>query len=92
MADAEDIGTLRVAAEDKGRIVDVVVSGCAYACCGKGWLRRDGYEQVYCGYVDNFQDPAGLDDGSFMLYSMGIGTISYVVAVRFDEVHDVQLR
>jgi hypothetical protein len=29
--------------------------------------------------------------GSFMLYSTGVGTISYVIAVRFDEVELVAM-
>lgn len=87
--DAHDLELLRQAAEQRGRIVQIVVTGCAYSCCGKGWHRRDGYEQTYQGWVDNFKDG---EHGVFMLYSPGLGTLNYVVAVRFDEVADVQAR
>lgn len=71
-------------------LVEVVVMSCAYSCCGRGWRRRDGYEQTYRGWVDNLEQPAGEMAGTFMLYSPGIGTVSYVVAVRFDEVQEVR--
>lgn len=74
-------------------LVEIVVNSCAYSCCGRGWLRKDGYEQTYRGWVDNLDfdpHPQGPFYGSFMLYSPGIGTLSYVVAVRFDEVQEVR--
>lgn len=82
-----DLAILRAAAGDRGRDIVVTVSGCAYSCCGRGWTRRDGYEQRYVGYVDNFD---GREPGAFMLYSRGIGTISYVCAIRFGEVEAVE--
>lgn len=87
----EDLILLRWAAEDRSRIVDVVVDACAHSCCGRGWRRRDGYEQTYRGYVDNLEEPE--HDGqalTFMLYSAGIGTLSYVIACRDFEVLDVR--
>jgi hypothetical protein len=75
-----------------GTIVEIVVNGCAYSCCGRGWLRKDGYEQTYQGWIDNLREPDLVDGvGSFMLYATGVGTLSYVVAVLFHEVLDVQL-
>ncbi len=82
--DSDDLDLLRSAAADRSRIIGITVTGCAYSCCGRGWRRRDGYEQEYSGYVDN------LKEGTFMLYSPGLGTLSYVVAVRFDEVLAVE--
>jgi hypothetical protein len=70
--------------------VEIVVTGCAYSCCGRGWQRRDGHEQAYRGWVDNLELPQDGAAGTFMLYSPGIGTLSYVVAVRFDEVQEVR--
>lgn len=101
MIDAGELELLRASAINHGgdaRVLEVTVSSCAYSCCGRGWLRRDGYEQVYRGWIDNLhiprlkQDDRVLDDeefqgfGDFMLYSAGIGTLSYVCAIRFDEV------
>lgn len=89
MIDLDEFKLLRASATDK-RIVSVVVSGCAYSCCGRGWQRRDGYEQHYRGWVDNLTIPTKRGEaGSFMLYSPGIGTLAYVIAVRFDEVQAV---
>lgn len=74
----------------KGQVVQVQVTGAAYSCCGKGWRRRDGYLQKYRGYVDNFELPEHEgQSGTFMLYSQGIGTMTYVVALRFFEVEEV---
>lgn len=73
-----------------GAIVQVVVSGCRYSCCGRGWQQRVGYEQTYRGYVDNLHAPAGEAIGTFMLYSMGVGTLSYVVAVTMAELEAVE--
>lgn len=90
--DATELEQLRASAINCGgdaRLLDIVVNACAYSCCGRGWRRRDGYEQSYRGWVDNLQLPDDLHDGSFMLYSPGIGTISYVVAVRFSEVEAI---
>lgn len=92
----EDLELLRSVAvgggSQPGAIVEVVVDGCAYSCCGRGWERRDGYEQTYHGYVDNLREPDNVDgQGSFMLYAAGVGTLSYVVAVLFHELLDVQL-
>lgn len=85
-----ELDKLRESQRDKRRLVTVSVTGCAYSCCGKGWQRRDGYEQAYTGYVDNLREPEGEAAGTFMLYSAGIGTLSYVIACRFYEVADVQ--
>lgn len=100
--DAEDLELLRASQRDKTQLVRVVVNGCAYSCCGKGWRRRDGYEQDYIGYIDNLKEPEpnplasvlgeGARDhaGTFMLYAAGIGTVSYVIACRFFEVELVE--
>ncbi len=90
MIDAADWSLLREAASGGRELVTVVVTGCAYSCCGRGWRRRDGYEQTYRGWVDNFEEREGAAAGTFMLYSPGLGTVSYVVAVRDFEVADVQ--
>ena len=91
MVDAADWGLLREAAQDRGRIVTIVVTGCAYSCCGRGWRRRDGHEQTYHGWVDNFTDREGEKAGTFMLYNPGLGTVSYVLAVSDFEVADVRI-
>jgi hypothetical protein len=91
----DDLAKLRASQEDKHRLVTIVVTGCAYSCCGKGWQRRDDHEQTYTGYIDNLQEPgnSARDEsagaGTFMLYSAGIGTLSYVVACRDYELADV---
>lgn len=86
--DAADLELLRRVALNvggDGTVLNAVVNGCAYSCCGRGWKRRDGYEQAYTGWIDNLHEP---DDGAgtFMLYAVGLGTIGYVCAVRFSEV------
>ena len=90
MIEAADWNLLRDAAAGSRELVTVVVTGCAYSCCGRGWRRRDGYEQTYHGWVDNLTEREGGKAGSFMLYSPGLGTVSYVVAVLDFEVADVQ--
>jgi len=87
----EDVAVGHPKATRPGQIVQVQVNGAAYSCCGKGWRRRDGYLQKYRGYVDNLQLPEGEAAGTFMLYSQGIGTMTYVVALRFFEVEEVVL-
>lgn len=82
MVDAGELELLR-ASQASGEPVSVIVHGCAYSCCGRGWMRRDSYLQTYRGRIDN------LTDGTFMLYSQGLGTIGYVLVVRFDEVEIV---
>lgn len=90
-----ELARLREAVRNPERLVEVMVTGCAYSCCGRGWQRRDGYEQLYCGWVDNLNEPRDVSllageapvlDGTFMLYSPGIGAVSYVIACRFSEV------
>lgn len=51
-------------------------------------MRRD-YQAEYHGYVDNFEERDGEAAGTFMLYSVGIGTISYVIACRDFELVEV---
>ena len=81
---AGTLDLVRDAAGDTTRDVILTVSGCAYSCCGRGWHRRDGYEQRYVGYIDSVTA-----DG-VVLVSRGIGTISYIVAALFDESEDVE--
>ena len=88
--DADELALLERSQRDRSTL-EVVVTGCAHSCCGRGWRRRDGYEQTYYGYVDNLHPPEGEALGSFMLYSLGVGTLSYVIAVRFDEVEAIAL-
>lgn len=95
MIDAEDLELLREAAGNRAVEVAIEVSGCAYSCCGRGWHRRDGYHQVYRGFVDNFEEAAEIARiseavGGFIVYNRGIGTLSYAVAVRFREVLGVR--
>lgn len=89
-ARCSDWEVVRAAAENRGSIISIVVTGCAFSCCGRGWRRRDGYEQPYRGWVDNFKEPES-GAGTFMLYSPGLGTVSYVVAVRDFELVDACL-
>lgn len=93
MIDDAELEILR-RANGTAEVLDVVVHACAYSCCGRGWRRKDGYEQSYCGRIDNLTEPDEQHGGhgTFMLYSMGVGTLSYVLAVRFDEVEVVQAR
>lgn len=93
--DAQDLDLLRASQADFSKTVTVTVTGCAFACCGKGWRRRDGYEQEYTGWIDNLNEVTDAEAargmwGTFMLYSAGIGTLSYVIACRFDELVDVE--
>lgn len=62
--------------------VEIVVSGCAYRCCGRGWRRKDGYEQTYAGFVQ-----VGTD--GVLLENPGIGS-PYFVMATFEEVQDVR--
>lgn len=92
--EAEEIELLREA-NGTAAVLTVDVHGCAYSCCGKGWHRRDGYWQQYRGRIDNLQLPTDEElaqgmVGTFMLYSMGVGTVSYVCAVRFSEVEAIE--
>jgi hypothetical protein len=93
MVDAAELELLRASALNcggDGRMVTVIVNSCAYSCCGRGWLRREGYEQTYRGWIDNLHDPDKIHVGTFMLYAPGIGTLGYTIAVRFDEVELVR--
>lgn len=85
-----EVQLLRESQADKTKHVAVRVTGAAFSCCGRGWTRRDGYEQTFVGWVDNLTDPDGDKQGTFMVYNPGLGTISYVVAIRFFEVLDVE--
>lgn len=88
--DADDLALLQRSNDDKSFFVEVVVDGAAYSCCGRGWVRRDGYEQTYNGWIDNLTEKGPYSEGTFMLYATGLGTISYVVACRLYEVLDVR--
>lgn len=89
MIDPEDLELLRESARDFSVLLRVTVTGCAYACCGRGWIRRDGYEQQYTGYVNPLdEDPPQV---TFMLVSPGLGTVSYHAAIRESEVVGVEV-
>ena len=88
--DADELAILQ-RANATSEILDVVVHGCAYSCCGSGWQRRDGYWQTYHGRIANLKLPDNGNGGTFMLYSAGIGTLSYVIAARFDEVEQMMV-
>lgn len=87
-ADSSDWEVVRAADANRPAQIEIVVTGCAYSCCGRGWRRRDDYEQTYRGWVDNLSEREGDAAGTFMLYSPGLGTVSYVVAVRDFELVD----
>lgn len=65
------------------RRVQVVVTRALYACCGRAWIERSGYEQTYVGTVREHE-------GRWMLTAVGIGTISYVVVFDVADVEDVE--
>lgn len=83
----EDLTILRQAAHDRSLNISITVSACDYNCCGRGWLRREGYEQQFVGYVHAL---VVLEDGGLTLVSRGVGTISYSVFARFDEIKHVE--
>ena len=56
MVDADELALLEQSQRDHS-VLEVIVNGCAHSCCGRGWQRRDGYEQTYYGYVDNLKLP-----------------------------------
>jgi hypothetical protein len=87
--DEHELQLLEASTRDHRRL-HVHVNGCAFSCCGRGWRRRDGYPQDYCGYIDNLKPPEGNAHGTFMLYSDGVGALTYVIAVRFYEVELVE--
>jgi hypothetical protein len=89
MIDAADLELLRES-ERTHTLLRVTVSGCAYACCGRGWQRRDGYEQEYVGYVNPLNDESS--PVTFLLVAPGLGTISYTCAIRESEVLGVERR
>lgn len=94
----DELALLERAAADKTFHVRLVVTSCAYSCCGRGWRRRDGYEQEYVGWVDNLDlrvvapDPDSITrfepfkEGTLMLYSPGVGTVSYVIACATSDI------
>jgi hypothetical protein len=88
--DADELAILQ-RANATSEILDVVVHGCAYSCCGRGWQRRDGYWQTYRGRIDKLKLPENGNAGTFMLYSAGTGRLSYVIAARFDEVEQMMV-
>lgn len=75
------------AAADAGQPVSIVTRACLYACCGRGWHPRSGYEQTYVGKVTHLDDDP--TEGSFRLIAAGIGTVSYQVLVYVADLVDV---
>ena len=91
MVGPDELALLERAQRDRCTL-EVVVNGCAFSCCGKGWRRREGYEQTYYGYVDNLHLPEGEAAGTFMLYSPGLGgSLDFAIAARFDEVEAITM-
>lgn len=78
--DGDELALLEASQADHAVILHVVVTACAWSCCGRGWQRRDGYEQEYWGWADN------VDGGTFMLYNPGLGAPSYVIACKTADV------
>lgn len=76
--------------EDHRKQVRIVVDACAYACCGRAWQSRDGYEQTYQGYIANLDLPSGSEPGGARLIARGVGTVSYFVVFTFDHLLDVE--
>lgn len=68
----------------EGAQVEVVVTVALYACCGRGWQSREGYEQTYRGRV------AEDAPGRWRLTAAGIGTISYVVIFAVGDLLDTR--
>ena len=91
MVDADELALLEQSQRDHS-VLEVIVNGCAHSCCGRGWRRRDGYEQSYFGYVDNLKLPEPGVAGTFMLYSTGLGgSLDFAIAARFDEVEAIAM-
>jgi hypothetical protein len=90
MLDEVDLELLRES-ERTHALVHVKVTGCAYSCCGKPWVRRDGYEQDYIGYVNNLDESKPTPEAltTFLLVSPGLGTVAYWCALRESEIIDV---
>lgn len=92
MLDPDDLELIRASAADPtdpARMLRITVSGCAYSCCGRPWIRRDGYEQQYRGYINDLdEEPPQI---TFLLVSPGLGTVGYWCAIRESEIVGVEL-
>lgn len=76
--------------EDHRKEVEIVVDACAYACCGRAWQAREGYEQTYRGYIANIDLSTSSEPGGARLIRRGAGTITYFVVFTFDHLLDVR--
>lgn len=85
-----DIALLQRSLDDHRQEVEIVVDACMYACCGRAWQPREGYEQTYRGYIANLDLPSGDEPGGGRLISRGIGGPSYFVIFGFDHLADVR--
>lgn len=66
---------LEEALGDRHRRFKVETPVASYACCGKAWAMRAGYDQTYYGFVK------AVNDEGFHLVNLGLGTITYQVRV-----------
>jgi hypothetical protein len=64
--------------------VRVAVTDCLYSCCARSW-RRAGYEQLYEGIV-----LTALEE-TFMIAAPGIGTWTFMVTARYEDLVDVEV-
>ena len=72
---------LLISAHQTGAKVTIAVTSCLYACCGRAWQTRTGYEQLYTGKVAEIEP-------KLVLHAWGIGTLSYVVVAAPGDVAD----
>lgn len=79
---------LAAALEDR-QSVRIVVRGCDFSCCSRGWHRRE-YEQELVGRVAAHFEPDDDTDGLVLLNGDGISSIAYVARIRYREIEVVE--
>lgn len=84
MIDDDDRALLLAASEDRRIELKILTTQAAYACCGRGWQERSGYEQIYQGQITS------LSGDTLRLVRRGIGTLTYTVIVPVEALVDVE--
>jgi hypothetical protein len=90
MLDVDEIALVEASLND-GLIVQLVVDACRFACCGKPFRERAGYEQVYTGTIAHVE-LNGLEPIAVRMNGLGMGTPSFIVEAGVENICLVRQR